>query len=187
MNTYIALLRGINITGYKIIRMDDLRKIFESMKFRDVKNYIQSGNMVFRDPEKDAGSLVGKIEARLKKELGYEVKVIVRSPGEFKKIISGNPFLSDKQKDPGRMHVTFLSEKPGKDLIGAIHEIKYPPDEFYMAGKEIYVHCPDGYGKSKLNNTFFEKKLKTVATSRNWRTVNELFKIAMAKQIENRP
>jgi uncharacterized protein (DUF1697 family) len=180
MNTYIALLRGINITGYKIIRMEDLRKIFESMKFRDVKNYIQSGNMVFRDAAQEPGALVRKIEVKLKKELGYEVKVIIRSPDEFKKIISGNPFLSNKQKDTGRMHITFLSELPGKDLIGAIHEIKYPPDEFFIAGKEVYVHCPDGYGKTKLNNTFFEKKLKTVATSRNWRTVNELYRIATA-------
>jgi uncharacterized protein (DUF1697 family) len=96
----------------------------------------------------------------------------------MKAIAGFNPFIKKKNIDPRKLHVTFLSPEPGLSNVHALNGIHYPPDEFILKGKEIYLHCPDGYGRSKLNNNFFEKKLKVTATTRNWRTVNELIKLA---------
>lgn len=179
MNTYISLLRGINITGNKIIRMADLKALYESLGFSDVTTYIQSGNVVFKSRTKRPDAVVGKIVAGVKKKFGFDVTVLVRQPVEMKKIILKNPFTGRKGVDEKGLYVTFLQTRPAPALVKALLTLtKETKDEYVVNGTEIYLHCYTGYGKTLLNNSFFERYLKVRATTRNWKTVNVLMEIA---------
>jgi uncharacterized protein (DUF1697 family) len=175
MKTCISILRGINVGAQKKILMVDLKALYESLKFKDVITYIQSGNVIFKTSETVSDeALSQKIEKAIAKKYGFEVPVIVRSVAEIDKVLGSNPFLKDKKKDVTKMHVTFLSEAPGKAELEAIKKFDYAPDEFVIAGKDVYLYTPGGYGETKLSNKFFETKLKVTATTRNWNTVNKL-------------
>jgi len=174
--TYIAILRGINVSGQKMIKMAELKDLFTGLKCTNVRTYIQSGNVIFESAI-DAETLEKKIEKQIEKVFGFEVPVLVRSVEEMKKVLEKNPFLKDKKVDPEKLHVTFLSEVPSKENIEATNKLSFEPDQFILAKKEVYVHCPDKYGTTKINNTFFEKKLKVTATTRNLKTVKELIRI----------
>jgi uncharacterized protein (DUF1697 family) len=96
----------------------------------------------------------------------------------MKVVLSNNPFLSEKNIDESKLHVTFLGEFPSKEQIKKTETLNYEPDRFNIAGKEIYLYCPNGYGRTKLNNNFFENKLNVMATTRNWNTVKKLVEMA---------
>ena len=180
MQTFISILRGINVSGQKKILMADLKSLFESLKFSDVNTYIQSGNVSFKANEKLSDILLAeKIEKAIYKKYSFEVPVIIRNEGELKKITSSNPFLKEKGIDIKKLHVTFLSQIPGEAEIKNIAGVDYSPDRFVITGKEIYLHIPESYGETKLSNNFFEKKLKVKATTRNWNTVNKLLEMVL--------
>jgi len=180
MQTFISILRGINVSGQKKILMADLKLLYEGLKFSDVKTYIQSGNVSFKTKEKLSDvELAGKIEKAIYKKYSFEVPVIIRNEDELIKITSSNPFLKKKGIDIKKLHVTFLSQIPGKAEIDNISEVDYSPDRFAINGKEIYLHIPESYGETKLSNNFFEKKLKVKATTRNWNTVNQLLEMIL--------
>lgn len=179
MTTYISILRGINVSGQKKILMADLKALYEKLKFHHVTTYIQSGNVVFKSDKKAANEeLAKKIEQAIAKKYKFDVPVIVRSAAELKTIIAENPFVKRKKIDPEKIHVTFLSTNPQPAYLSAINPIQFPPDEYIIIGKEIFLHCPVSYGETKLSNKFFETKLKVTATTRNWKTVNTLAEIA---------
>lgn len=179
MRTFVSILRGINVSGQKKILMVDLKTLFESINLKEVITYIQSGNVIFKSSESlsDLGFAI-KIEKAVYKKYGFEVPVIIRTKDEIQKIISTNPFLKEKNIDPRKLHITFLSEIPSAENVESIESIKYSPDRFIISGKEIYLHIPVSYGETKLSNNFFEKKLKVRATTRNWNTVNKLLELA---------
>ncbi len=181
MNTYISILRGINVSGHKLIKMDALREMITSLGFERVQTYIQSGNLVFQSKQTDEKKLAGKIEKEIIKTFGFEVPVLVIAFDELKKIVKRNPFLKDSSKDISFMHVTFLSQQPTAENFDKIKEVKHREDEFQLIEKSIYLYCPNGYGNSKLTNSFFESKLKLTATTRNWKTIGEIIKIASEK------
>ncbi len=174
MKTYITILRGINVSGHKMIKMEALRKMFEALNFKNVKTYIQSGNVVFQSKETNSDKLEKKIAKKIQEEFGFEVPVMVKELYEIKTVLKNNPFINKRKEDITKLHVTFLSGEPEMEAIDKIKEEQYIPDEFILAGKNIYLFCLNGYGNTKLNNNFFENKLKVVATTRNWKTVNEL-------------
>lgn len=179
MQVYISILRGINVSGQKKILMADLKALYESLKFKDVTTYIQSGNVVFKSDSKlSDAALAQKIEAAIFKKYAFTVPVIVRNIHQLENIISGNPFLKETSIDLEKLHVTFLSEIPGKSPVAAIMLLDYPPDRFSVSGQEVFLFTPGGYGETKLSNKFFENKLKVTATTRNWKTVNKLLEIA---------
>ena len=178
MLTFISLLRGINVSGQKRIIMTDLKTIYTSLDLRDVTTYIQSGNVIFRTAITDAMKISNLLERALLNHFGYPVTVLVRKKTEFKKIIEGNPYLGKKDVDVSNLHVTFLTQEPSDIIIEEVGRGSYGSDQFVACGREIYVYCPGGYGKTKLNNGFFEKKLCVGATTRNWNTVNTLFNLA---------
>lgn len=178
MNTYISLLRGINVSGQKMIKMIELIELYESLKFNDVKTYLQSGNVIFNSSLNDIEKLSGMIEERIERKFGFRVDVLIRSINEFQQIISNNPFLKREGLDTSKLHVTFLSEIPSKTLLDEIKLPEIEVDEFNNIGREIYLFCPNGYGRTKLSNNFFEKKLDVIASTRNWKTVNILLHIA---------
>lgn len=180
MLTYITLLRGINVSGQKMIKMEELKSIYRALNFKNVRTYLQSGNVIFDDDRENYEGFGKIIEAKILQNLGFTVSVIIRSQNEFEIIVNNNPFLKIKHEDSKKLYVTFLSEEPNSIMLDKIKEIKFPPDEFIIIGKEIYGVCYNGYGTTKFTNNFFESKLKVAATTRNWRTVNELNALAKA-------
>jgi uncharacterized protein (DUF1697 family) len=175
--TYVAMLRGINVGGRTRVSMGDLKALFEALGAEDVQTYVQSGNVVFTSTVKKASELEHLIQDRISKDLGLDVRLLVRTKQELKRVVDRNPFLKEK-RDPKALHVTFLATKPAADRVRGLNTDAGAPDEFRIAGREVYLHCPNGYGKTKLNNTFFEKKLGVAATTRNWRTVTTLAELA---------
>nr|WP_295927936.1 DUF1697 domain-containing protein [uncultured Dyadobacter sp.] len=178
MQTYIAILRGINVGGTSMIKMPVLQKAFEDAGFRNVKTYIQSGNVLFNHHRaSEPGALADEIGSILKRDLKLDVPVLVLVWQDMNGILENNPFVNTRQEDITKLHVTFLADLPETDRVSKIERDKYLPDEFYLSGKAIYLFCPEGYGRTKLNNNFFESKLKMAATTRNWKTVTELVRL----------
>jgi len=175
MAVYVAMLRGINVGGRNKIKMSELQALFVGLGHADVITYIQSGNVVFQNPAKNAAALTSAIEKRIARDFGIDVVIVLRTRAELGKVIAANPF---GPADLSKVHVTFLAEKPAAALVRALDDHTAPPDDFRVHGREVYLHCPSGYGTTKLNNTFWERKLKIAATTRNWNTVNKLFDLA---------
>ena len=177
MITYISILRGINVSGKNIIKMDALKSMFIGLGFQNVSTYIQSGNVVFQWDLMDSGALEKLISGEILKRFELQVPVLIREYKEFKTIMSHNPFLNVDGDDISKLHITFLSDLPEENLLKTITGLSYPPDEFSVIGKTVYLCCPNGYGNTKLSNSFFENKFKVKATTRNLRTLNELVRI----------
>jgi uncharacterized protein (DUF1697 family) len=172
VQTYVALLRGINLGSRNKIAMPELRTLFEALGAEDVSTYVQSGNVVFKSPR--AAAAIGRaIEEEIGGRLGLDVRVLLRTKAQLAKIAAGNPF-AERQKEPTKLHVTFLVEAPDRARVRELHELDFEPDEFRVVGREVYLHCPKGYGRSKLSNAYFERQLAVVGTTRNWRTVTKL-------------
>ena len=173
--TYVALLRGINVGGKNSVPMKDLVAMFEKAGCAEVSTYIQSGNVVFRAEAALAVKLPAAIGAAIKKRFGFEPPVVLRSGEELRKVAEGNPFIKCEAET---LHVAFLADLPGKEPVRSLEP--KPPDEFAVIGREIYLRCPNGYGKTKLTNAWFDSRLKTISTVRNWRTVLKLLEMTKA-------
>jgi len=178
MKTYLAILRGINVSGTKLIKMTDLQSLSESIGLKTVRTYIQSGNVIF-EAEKD-DNLAKKIEQKILEKYQFEVPVLVKTMEDMEKLIKENPFIKDETVDIQKLHVTFMENDPDNNPLDKIKGLEFGKDHYYITGKSIYLYCPDGYGRTKLNNNFFESKLKVRCTTRNWKTVNEIMKIMKA-------
>lgn len=178
MQTNISLLRGINVSGRNKIPMMELKAMYEASGFTAVRTYIQSGNVVFQS--RGSGKLAGTIAGKIKETFGFEVPVVIRTAAEMEQIVHGNPMMGEPGITAEHLHVTLLSDTPDAALVSRIPADIYAPDRFLVKGKEIYLYCPGGYGNTKLTNGFFEKKLQVTATTRNWKTMNELLKMATA-------
>lgn len=178
MRTYISILRGINVGGNRIIKMKALREMYELIGFENVQSFIQSGNVIFRYKDLKADELASKISLQIAASFGFEVPVIVIELEELEKLVSENPFAKESTRDISNMHVTFLSEKPGPEKHAKINKEYCKSDEFIVYGKVIYLYCPNGYGKTRLTNGFFENILHVTATTRNWKTTIELMNLA---------
>jgi uncharacterized protein (DUF1697 family) len=171
------MLRGINVGGRNKVAMADLRALFVELGHDPVVTYVQSGNVVFGTPSRRPAELAQAIEDAIAGELGLEVTVLLRSRAELVKVASGNPFLA-AGADPTKLHVTFLGAAPDRARAGAVEAPPGSPDDFRVAGREVYLHCPAGYGRTKLDNTFWERRLGVRATTRNWTTVTKLLELA---------
>jgi uncharacterized protein (DUF1697 family) len=179
MTTYISILRGINVSGQKQVRMTDLKALYEELGFSNVITYIQSGNVIFNSGLKvTITEISGLIEEGIMKEFGFHVPVIIRSVDELKSVILANPFVKKEGPVPAKLYITFLKNKPQTTDIDNINNTNFLPDKFIILEREVYLDCAGGYGTTKLSNTFFENKLKVKATTRNWNTVNKLMEIA---------
>jgi uncharacterized protein (DUF1697 family) len=175
--TTIALLRGINVSGARKLPMAELKALFEELKCAQVRTYIQSGNVVFDRAKGDPSAFAVQVVALIKERYDYDVPVLIRSLAEMELVVTSNPYLKKKGIEQDNLHVTFLAEQPSPVLVEKMAGTTFGNDSFARLGGEVYVHCPDGYGNTKLNNSFFERKLKVSTTTRNWRTVNELVRM----------
>ena len=183
MEKYVSLLRGINVSGQRMIKMEALRAMYEKLGFSHVQTYIQSGNVVFCYTQTPTVGLENKICQQIAQNFGLEVPVLVKTLAELTEVVQNNPFAQTQMADESKLHVTFLSAQPQQIYIDKIHEKQYSPDEFVLTNQTIYLFCPNGYGNTKLTNSFFENKLKLTATTRNWKTVNVL--LNMGEQTTN--
>jgi uncharacterized protein (DUF1697 family) len=176
MTTYIAFLRGINVSGHKIIKMTALAEMFTNMKFKNVKTYIASGNVLFESNEKDPSKLESKLEKEIKKTFGFDVTVFVRTREELEKIVKLNPFAKIKTDKPkfyvlfmrekfDKLKLPFFSEKYAVEIIGALD------NNFFCAAR------PDVVGSGGGANLFIEKEHKIPATTRNWNTIIKILKL----------
>jgi uncharacterized protein (DUF1697 family) len=179
MKTYISILRGINVGGARPVKMEELVKVYRDLGFSEVRTYIQSGNVVFRGDSRPAGELAEQISGAIRTRFALDVPVIILEKNELEMILAGNPFLPGKVLESDKLHITLLAELPGESALKILENVNYLPDEFAVRGRAVYLYCPNGYGRTKLNNGFFEKKLKVEATTRNLRTLNELFKMCI--------
>jgi uncharacterized protein (DUF1697 family) len=178
METYISILRGINVGGNRILKMNDLRQMCADLGFISSQSYIQSGNVVFRYHKANPAELASKITREILDKFNLEVPVIVIEKSELKTIAANNPFIAEMRYGIDHLHVTLLSANPDPDKFNKIKNENFYPVEFRFLGSAVYLYCPEGYGKSKLTNGFLESKLGLKATTRNWRTISELVQMA---------
>jgi uncharacterized protein (DUF1697 family) len=170
---HVALLRGINVGGKNMLPMKDLAGIFAEAGCGEVTTYIQSGNVVFTANDKLVAGLGGVIAGLVQKRFGLKIPVVLRSATEIEAVIRGNPFLQTAAND-NLLHVCFLADRPDAALVAALDPGRSAPDTFAVAGREIYMQLVNGVSGTKLTNAYFDSKLKTVSTIRNWRTVLKL-------------
>jgi uncharacterized protein (DUF1697 family) len=178
MTIYISLLRGINVGAQKRMSMETLRGIYKDLGFMNVRSYVQSGNVVFDSLAVNRSELVSCIEARIGQNCGYHVEVFIRRSDELQHILMGNPFLTVRNEEPSKLHVSFYYHSPSETLLSKLTAPSGITDELALGEMAVYLFCPNGYGKSKLSNSFFERKLGIPVTTRNWNTVNALYKMA---------
>jgi len=178
MPTYVAMLRGINIGPSKRVEMARLKKMFESLGFRNVRTYIQSGNVVF-EGRGTAAAVAKKIEKGMMAEFGFSALIMMRTGEEMARAIANNPFVKEGQKNPGYVHVCFLAGIPAAEAVKKLHALGTKAEQVKCAGSEAYVYHVDGLGKAKvLNHGVLEKVLAVKVTMRNWNTSSRLREMA---------
>lgn len=176
MTVYVALFSGINVGGNRIVKMAELRAFFEDQGFGDVATYIQSGNVVFTAGEGDAAALCKRIEAAFEARWGFRSRIMVRDAAWFENAVAKNPY-PEVAGDPTRLHAYVLEREPTAAEIGPVAERCTGPERFEVIGDVLYLHAPDGLGKSKFAEVL-PRVLKVPATARNWRTVLALVDMA---------
>ncbi|WP_340006536.1 DUF1697 domain-containing protein [Paenibacillus sp. FSL K6-0276] len=174
MNTYIALLRGINVGGNKIIKMQDLKTMLQSLGFHNVRTYIQSGNVLFESDEESESLLTGVMERQIKEVFGFEVSVIIRTRAEMEKVIANNPFQLSEPEDFKRWYVSFLPAEPSIEALDKLRIYEDGPDKMHFVGREMYILYDVSVSQSPLFKVPFDKILGMTVTARNWNTVNKL-------------
>jgi len=178
--TYAALLRGINVGGKNMLPMKDLVTLCEKAGCARVRTYINSGNVIFTSPASAVGKAGEAISQAIEDRFGFRSPVILRSAADLDYIVGNNPFLKAGIEEKW-LHVMFLQSLPEPARVAALDPDRSPPAKFEVRGRDIYSHCPAGVGQSKLTNAWFDSKLATISTGRNWRTVCKLRD--MAKEI----
>jgi len=172
----IALLRGINLGARRRVAMADLRDLIETDGHSDVRTLLQSGNAVFV-PATPPAQTASSLERAIARELGFEVRVLIRTRSELGKVVAANP-LGDVATDPKKLIVTFLSAKPRKAALSDVDRADYEPERFELRGREIYSWHPGGTQPSKLTKNFADERLGVTTTARNWNTVTKLLELA---------
>ncbi len=175
--TYVGLLRGINVGGKNKLPMKDLAEIFVEAGCGEVRTYIQSGNVIFRAAPAERPRLPGLITAEIARRSGYSIPVVLRTAGELAGVLRNNPFLNAGVSE-AELHVLFLADLPARRCVLALDPDRSPPDAFAVSGREVYLRLPNGAARSKLTNAYFDSKLATTSTGRNWRTVTKVFELA---------
>ncbi len=174
----IALLRGINVSGRKIAPMTDVKKAFESLSFENVRTYAQSGNVIFDCRRAEKAKMAACVEEKLRETFGFSTNVLIRTQRELETIIENNPLVDSAGVRHDKLYVTFLSDRPDETVASTLDIKPGQGEKFVIVGTEVYLYCPNGYARTRLNNAMFETKLRTVATTRNWKTINKLLVIS---------
>jgi uncharacterized protein (DUF1697 family) len=169
---YIALLRGVNLGGYNRVAMADLRALVSKIGYDDVKTLLQSGNVVFSGPKKSPAALERELEAAFEKTLKLKVDFHVRTAGEWRKVIDGNPFTVEARNDPSRLVVTCYKSSLDPAQVKATQAAITGPEKLRAEGRHLYMTFPDGQGNSKA--AIVVGRMLGAGTARNWNTVLKL-------------
>jgi len=180
MSTYITLLRGINVNGKNLLKMQLLKSMFEELYFTQVQTYIQSGNIIYQSTIKDTETINQLITNKIEEKFGFKIPVITITLQQLTDCINNNPFTQNTTFDLALLHCTFLASEPSEIDSLKINPNDYPDDKFHFYNNIVYLSCAKGYGQTKLTNNFFERKLQQTATTRNWKTILKL--VALAQQ-----
>ncbi len=173
---FVALFSGINVGGNRIVKMAELKSFFEKLGFRDVATYVQSGNVVFRAKKGDATALTAEIEAAFEKKWGFNSRIMVRDAGWFEQLVTDNPY-PEIASEPTKLHAYVLEREPTAEETKRLAEKCTGPERFEIKGDVLYLHAPDGLGKSVFAN-LIPRTLKVPGTARNWRSVLALLEMA---------
>lgn len=176
--SFIAILRGINVSGKNMVRMSELQRVLEQAGFRQVRTYIQSGNVLLESDETGQAVLEARIKAAIAEAFGFNIPVLVRDRAEWEAVARNNPFVNTRNEAIDKLHVTFLAAEPAAEKVEQLAGLDFAPEEFMLSGRTVYLFCPNGYGNAKLTNNFLENKLKVGTTTRNWKTVLALLELA---------
>ncbi len=174
MITHLALLRGINVSGHNMIKMEALKTVLEAAGFQNVQTYIQSGNVFVDTDEANAAAVGFKIKQELFKNFGHEVPVVVIAKSDLDACLNNNPFLKEKEVDTKKLYVAFISTTLKDTSINDLKISQFKPDEARIDGNKIFIKYAVGAGKTRFDQKYIEKKLNVVATIRNWNTVLNL-------------
>lgn len=186
MTIYIALLRGINVGGKNIIKMAELKHMFEAMGMGQVQTYIQCGNVLFESEEAE-GTLRKRIEREIELAFGFSIAVMLRTAEELKRIAANCPFSEEEiceaeaSAEGESLYVSFLLEEPTQEGIDRLSAFESESDKYRIEGREIFLLFRQSIRKSKLANNL--QKLNVPATVRNWKTINKLVDLVSAKEI----
>ena len=175
METWIALFRGINVGGKNVLPMKELVRELENLNLKNVRTYIQSGNAIFQSPKKSIATLADKIGKNIEKNHGFKPQVLILSAKQLEHAIASNPF-PEAESEPRTLHLNFLASLPVAPDIESLNNVKTPSERFHLIGNILFTHAPDGIGRSKLAASI-EKYLGVSATSRNWRTIQNISKM----------
>lgn len=179
MDTYIALLRGINVGGNKKIKMADLRALYDSLGFESVQTLLQSGNVIFKSASGD--DLAQRIETAIQARFGFESRIIIRTATQWQDIISNHPFTDTQLDEPRKLQIVFMLEAlESIEPLRNAHNAHNGTEIIHHSRQELYIVYPNGMGRSKLSNNLIERKLETVTTGRNWNTVNKILAACQA-------
>jgi uncharacterized protein (DUF1697 family) len=178
MTTYLALLRGVNVGGHKKVPMSELRDLCAKLGFRNARTILQSGNLIFECAARATAGLEGALEAALKKEIGVETQLIVRTTAEWRDAIDANPFTAEAESDPSHLLLMFLRDAPSANAMKALQAAIQGREIVRAKGRVAYLVYPDGIGRSKLTIDVIEKHLATRGTARNWNTVSKMAALA---------
>ncbi|TRX42986.1 DUF1697 domain-containing protein [Flavobacterium restrictum] len=177
MTTHLALLRGINVSGHNMLKMDALKTTLEAIGFQNVQTYIQSGNVFVDTEEESTAAVAFTIKQEIFKAFGHEVPVVVIGKSDLEICFKNNPFLKEKDIDFKKLYVAFVSVVLRSDSINDLKISQFKPDEASIDGSRIYIKYAVGAGKTRFDQKYIEKKLNVTATIRNWNTVSQLLKM----------
>jgi uncharacterized protein (DUF1697 family) len=179
MATHVALLRGVNVGGKNKLPMKELAGMFIDAGCDGVQTYIQSGNVIFRAESRIVEKLPAVIADQIANRFGYRIPIVLRTTEEMRAVVSRNPFIAAGAREDF-LHVLFLAGEPDSDRISHLDAQRSPPDLFTVSGRDVYLYLPNGAGRTKLTNNYFDTKLDTISTGRNWRTVVKLIEVMNA-------
>ena len=172
MPVIVSMLRGVNLGSSRRIKMEDLRAVYETLGLRDVRTYVQSGNVVFRSPRPVPPA---RVEAAIEKRFGFQSDVIHRTPDELRAIIARNPFPG---VEGSKLAVWFLGADPGEEAREKVRALDTPPEKLHVEACELYIYFPDGMARPTLNLGKVGRALGVTSTARNWNTVTKLLEMA---------
>ena len=176
VKTSIALLRGINVSGRNKLPMRDLTSLLDGLGLRDVKTYIQSGNVVFRGDVADSQTLAEQIGAAINKNHGFTPQVLLVKADDFQQAIAANPF-PEGEAEPKTLHLYFLASVPTDPDLEKLESARRDSEQFQLEDAVFYLYAPEGIGRSKLAERV-ERALGVPATARNWRSVCRIWELA---------
>lgn len=177
MTTHLALLRGINVSGHNMIKMEALKTTLEAIGFQNVQTYIQSGNVFVDTAEENAAKVGFQIKQEIFKVFGHEVPIVVIGKAHLEACLKNNPFLKEAAIDLKKLYVAFVSTELKKDSINDLRISQFKPDEASIDANRIFIKYAVGAGKTRFDQKYIEKRLNVIATIRNWNTVLQLLKM----------